>query len=154
MTSHSVPRPEQFTDFCWHDNAIHGFRLIEGSDGCSGELVLDIDYIVEWLAPKGGDNRFGFRVAPADLRFHEVTDLIISIDYASSHAAFQPMVIHAIQREVMIYPNGFSSFAWRIEINWPENSYISFRANGFTQLLRAEPIISNSQSLPPSQRKQ
>ncbi|MDZ4076523.1 MAG: hypothetical protein U1E04_17440 [Hylemonella sp.] len=136
----------------WHDNAIHGFRMVEGADGCSGELVLDIDFIVEWLSPESGNNAFSFRIAPADLTFHDVTELVISIDYASSTAALQPMTIHEIHREAVTYQNGHSSFAWRLEINWPRNSSISFSSSGFTQVLRKQPISSGAQYLRPSER--
>ncbi len=149
-----MPQPERFEDFCWHDNAIHGFRIIEGEDGCSGELVLDIDYIVEWLQPQDDNAAFEFRVAPANLTFHEVTDLVVSVDYAASTAAFQPMIIHEIQREFVTNPKGYSSFVWNIDINWPRKSHISFHSSGFTQVLRAEPIVFGAQYLSPSQRAQ
>ena len=129
---------ERFEDYSWHDNAIHGFRIVEGPDGCGGELILDIDYIVKWLPPEGEDSAFQFRIAPAHLTFHDTTDLVISVDYASCTAALQPMTIHEIHRAVVTYPSGYSSFAWKIEINWPRNSFISFRSPGFTQTLRAE----------------
>lgn len=51
---------EDFNEINWHDNAIHGFQIIEGEDGCSGELNLDIDYIVEWIQPV--DNIFSYRL--------------------------------------------------------------------------------------------
>lgn len=127
---------EPFEGSGWHDNAVHGFRILEGEDGCSGELVLDIDYIVQWVSPENENNSYSFQIAPADLTFHDVTELVISIDYASSTAALQPMTIHEIHREVVTYPNGWSSFSWRIEINWPRNSFISFISSGFTQFLR------------------
>lgn len=143
---------DNFEKFNWHDNAIHGFRIVEGADGCSGELILDIDFIVEWLLPESPNNAFMFRVAPADLTFHDVTNLVISIDYASSTAAFQPMAIHEIHREIVTYPNGYSSFAWKIAINWPRNSTISFHSNGFTQVMRKPPLTSDVQHLSPAER--
>lgn len=149
---HNVPLPSRFEDFSWHDNAVHGFRVIEGPDGCSGELVLDIDYLVEWLPPKAKGDGFEFRIAPADLIFHEATDLVISVDYAGSSAALGPMSIHQVHREVITYQNGSSSFAWKIEMNWPTNAFISFQSTGFTQALRAEPVVSGIQRLLPSQR--
>jgi hypothetical protein len=48
----------------WHHNSVHAFRVVEGKDG-AGELVLDIDHIVEWIESEKG---YKFRVAPADLR--------------------------------------------------------------------------------------
>lgn len=145
---------EKFEDYSWHDNAIHGFRIVEGDDGCSGDLILDIDFILEWLAPQGDDEPFSFRIAPANLTFHEVTDLVVSIDYSASTAAFQPMMIHEIHRSAVTYSNGYSSFSWKVEINWPRNSFISFVSSGFTQELRSEAIVSSAQYLSPSQRSQ
>jgi hypothetical protein len=136
----------------WHDNAIHAFRIREGEDGCSGELILDIDFILEWLAPV--EHSFNFRIAPADLTFHEVTDLVVSIDYASATAATQPMTIHEIRREAISYPNGHRSFKWNIEINWPPKGLISFQSIGFTQSLRMEPVVSGAQYLQAAERKQ
>lgn len=146
--------PERFEDYSWHDNAVHGIRILEGPDGCGGELILDIDFIVEWLPPQAGETAFEFRIAPAHLTFHDVTDLVISVDYASCTAALQTMTIHEIHREVVKYPNGYSSFAWKIEINWPRNSFFSFCSPGFTQVLTAPPIVSDAQYLSPLQRMQ
>lgn len=145
---------EKFEDYSWHDNAIHGLRIVEGNDGCSGDLVLDIDFILEWLAPPRDDESFSFKIAPANLTFHEVTDLVVSIDYAASTAACQPMMIHEIHRNPITYSNGYSSFTWKIEINWPRNSFISFDSSGFTQELKSEAIVSSAQYLSPSQREQ
>lgn len=69
-----------FERLSWHDNHVHGLRIVEGEHG-SGELVLDIDHIVEWLPPVEGSCRF--LLAPATLTFHEVYDLRIEIDYTA-----------------------------------------------------------------------
>ena len=134
-----------FEKMNWHDNAIHAFRIREGEDDCSGELDFDIDYILEWLGPES--NSFSFRLAPATLTFHGVSDLIISVDYAKATACVQPMIIHAIHREIETRPNGYSSFNWTVEINWPPQSSISFSSSGFTQVLHGQPIISGAQYL-------
>jgi hypothetical protein len=140
----------EFEKMIWHDNAIHGFHIRESGDNCNGELDFDIDYILEWLAPE--NNSFSFRVAPAMLTFHDVSDLIISINYAKITAAVQPMTIHEIRREVINYANGFSSFKWMIEINWPLDSFISFEASGFTQKMYGQQVASGAQYLQPSER--
>jgi len=144
---------DRFEDLNWHDNAIHAFRITEGDDGCSGQLTLDIDYILEWISPTDQDGRFSFVVSPADLVFLQVTDLVISIDYASCSASLQPMTIGEIRREVVTYPNGYSSFSWNIELNWPEDSFISFHSPGMSQVLKGESVRSTSQGLMPSQRR-
>lgn len=140
---------DDFEKIHWHDNAIHGFRILEGE--LCGDLVFDIDFISEWLSPVEG--AFSFRVAPSDLTFHEVSDLIVSINYAAASAAVQPMTIHEIHRETITYPNGYSSFSWRIELNWPPNSFFTFQSRGFTQHQRMEPIITGAQYLSPSERQ-
>jgi hypothetical protein len=144
-----VTTTDDFDGFQWHDNAIHGIRVEEGDDGCLGQLILNIDFIVEWLAST--DNTFSFRIAPADLAFHGVSDLIISVNYAAATAAVQPMMIHQIHRESMTHPNGYSEYSWKVEINWP-SGFISFKANGYTQTLRQEPVTSGAQYLSPAER--
>ena len=143
---------QQFEDLSWHDNAIHGFRIAEGNDGCSGQLTFDIDYIVEWICPTEEEGAFKFIVSAADLIFFEVTDLVIHVDYASCSASLQPMIIHEIQRKILTYPNGYSSFFWKIELNSPSNSYISFQSPQMSQMLRGKPVRSAAQFLWPSQR--
>jgi hypothetical protein len=133
----------------WHDNHIHGFTIREGEDG-AGQLVLDIDHILEWLPPKAGC--YSFMISPAYLVFHEINDLVISIDYASLPAAIQPMSIAQIERQEITYPSGYKSFQWRIEINWPRGE-ITFKGSGFSLELRARPIESSSQALSPEQRQ-
>jgi len=139
---------EDFGKIQWHDNAIHGFRILEG-DTC-GELVFDIDFIAEWLPPLNG--KYSFKVAPSSLTFHEVSDLVISINYAEASAAVQPMTIHEIQRESITYPNGYKSFRWKVDINWLPKSFFSFCSPGFSQLQRMEPITTEAQYLSPSER--
>ncbi len=42
-----------FDQMPWHDNAVHGIRIIEGQHG-SGELALDLDYMhlkISYLRP-------------------------------------------------------------------------------------------------------
>ncbi len=141
---------EDFDKIQWHDNAIHGFRILEGEDGFGGELILDIDFIVEWLGPF--NNSFSFRIAPADLTFHDMSDLVISVDYAAMPSAVQPMQIAEIHRESITYPNGFTTFNWKIEIGWPPDGFIKFVSPGFTQKLRRRPITSKSQYLSELQR--
>ena len=140
---------DDFEKIQWHDNAIHAFRIVEGE--ICGDLVLDIDFIVEWLPPVEGAYRF--RVAPSDLTFHEVSDLVVSINYAAASAAVGPMTIHEIHRESVTYPNGYSSFAWKVELNWPPNSFITFCSDSFTQSQRIEPITTGAQYLSPEERK-
>ena len=133
----------------WHDNHVHAFRILEGADG-SGDLIFDLDYIVEWI--KTPENRFHFRILPVSLTFHGVMFLQASIDYATPTAAFSPFMIHEIERRSEQREH-YVAQLWTISINWPNGKFI-FEAQGFTQRGFGEPILSDGQCLSPDLRKE
>jgi hypothetical protein len=57
----------------------------------TSELVLDLDFIVDWMCGVAGGGQF--RVAPATLAFHGVTDPRIRIDWGDSGFQVAP---HAV----------------------------------------------------------
>jgi len=85
----------QFGEMSWHDNHVHSLRIIEREHG-AGDLVLDLDYILEWVTCE--DDNCEFRIVPAILTFNGVTNLRVSLDYATPTAALGPFSIHTIQR--------------------------------------------------------
>jgi hypothetical protein len=133
----------------WHDNHVHGLQ-IEADDDGTGRLILDLDYIVEWLCPV--DGAYSFRVAPATLTFNRVFGLKIELDWATVQAGMTPFSISQISREKREHPSGYEDWLWSIGVNWPEG-FISFIGTGFHQRLRSEPIITQAQHLEPGQRK-
>nr|CAP48331.1 putative integron gene cassette protein [uncultured bacterium] len=133
-----------FEEMNWHDNHVRGFSIREGKSG-AGELVLDIDYITQWNCEP--DHSYSFLIQPATLTFHEASDLVITLNYASMTLALVPPAIHSISREPYQYPNGYREFAWRIEFNVP-NGEITFKASSFSQQARGEAAKSDSQFLP------
>jgi hypothetical protein len=135
-----------FAEMSWHDNHVHGLQIRSGEHG-AGELVLDIDYIVEWLCETDGTCQF--RLAPASLTFRDVTDLRIDVDFASVSAALGPFSIGEIRREFTGSPP--AAAAWRIDVNWPRGA-ISFHAIGFTQVLRGPAVVKAEQWLEPAER--
>lgn len=146
-----------FEQLSWHDCHIWGFSLRAGDDNdLMSQLVLDVDFIVEWVC--GTDGKTGrFRVAPASLVFDEVTDLRIHADWGTSGfpVSVTPPSIDSIERECvpdrMVYP-ARPYYCWQIKFNWPAGAEIVFKAVGFTQTLRAEPVLSDTQHLPLRQR--
>jgi hypothetical protein len=145
-------------DRSWHDNALYGLRLDVG-DHARGDwhadLVLDIDHIVEWLC--GVDRRIRFRVAPATLTFNDVTDLRVAIDCGDSggRIAIQTLSIDRITRERIPDQKiclDRPYYRWRIALNAPQGGLLTFGASGFTQALRAEPVLLDQQQLPPPDR--
>ncbi|HKJ18733.1 MAG TPA: hypothetical protein VJ984_15370 [Xanthomonadales bacterium] len=137
----------QFDDMSWHDNHIHGFRVLEGEQGL-GVLELDIDYILEWLKEPNG--RFRFRILPSTLRFIDVCDLRMSLDYAAQTAALGPFSIHSIER-LIERRERYDAKIWKIELNWPVGE-ITFEASGFEQQGRGQPVVHEEQCLTASMR--
>jgi hypothetical protein len=137
-----------YDSLSWHDNHVYGLEIQEGEHG-TGELILHLDHIVEWLPPV--DGACSFRIAPAILSFREVSGLKLALDYFNVSAAMTPFSIGEIVREAITYATGYHSYRWSISINWPEG-LITFEAPGFTQRLLAAPVISSDQFLPASLR--
>jgi hypothetical protein len=63
----------------WHDNAIHAVALEPVPDH-PGRLLLDLDYIVEWVAPEAPATTLSFWICPATLVFDRAWDLTTDID--------------------------------------------------------------------------
>ncbi len=147
-----------FERLSWHDNHVYGLRLDIGdidADDWRSDLVFDIDHIVEWV--RGDDARVRFRVAPARLTFHGVTDLRLGVDWGDSghRTSLSEMSIagierHRIENQMIFLDRPY--YRWVIELNSPAGGEIAFGAVGFTQVLRAEPLLIDEQKLKPAQR--
>ena len=132
-----------FESMSWHDNHVHGLQIEGGGAHGTGTLVLDLDYITEWLPPV--DGAFQFRLAPATLTFQDVFGLRIELDWIGK--GMTPFSISGIGREKL--PHG--SWAWTIGVNWPEG-FITFESTGFTQALRAPVVTKAEQCLETHER--
>jgi hypothetical protein len=152
------PSSPDFDALSWHDNALYGLRLDVGDPSRGdwhADLVLDIDHIVEWL--RGADGQFRFRLAVATLAFHDVTDLRVAIDSGDrgGRVALHELSIDAITRERIRDQKiclDRPYWRWRIALNWPQGGAISFGASGFSQTLRAAPVVQDRQQLSPADR--
>ena len=138
----------------WHDNVVYGLSFDRGEPDegdWRSDLVLDIDHIVEWLCGAPGD--FHFRVAPANSRFHDVTDFSIAVDQGDSggrNAMFE-WSIDRVDRLRLDRP--FDYWRWTIHLHANPGGRIAFCASGFTQHLRAEPVLVAEQRLRSSVRR-
>jgi hypothetical protein len=137
-----------FDTLSWHDVRVHGFRIVEGEHG-TAELVLDIDFILEWRSSE--DAGFRFRVAQAILQFHQVFGLRFSLDYVACSAGMTAFSIERIEREAIGDEDQSPSYRWRIAVNWPEGC-LEFEAPGFSQWLVGEIVEQDAQALNPAQR--
>ena len=138
-----------FERLSWHDCHIWGIELRVGDPDegdWTGDLALDFDFIVEWV------RRGQYRVAPATLVFHGVTDPRIDIDWGRSgfQVALHTVTIDSIERERIQDQKVHLDrpyYSWRIRLNWPAGGEIALGAVGFTQTLRAEPVFSETECL-------
>ena len=142
-----------FERLSWHDCHIWAIEVRPGDPDeghWTSDLALDIDFIAEWICGVGGGGQF--RVAPATLVFHGVTDPKIDINWGRSgfQVALHPASIATIEREAVREQKVYLDrpyYRWRIGLSWPDASEITFGAVGFTQTLRAEPILTERQCL-------
>jgi len=107
----------------------------------------------------GDGDRPRFLVAPATFIFHNVTDLRISIDFDDSglQRASSEIRIGGVTRMQQLKEEQnicleWPYYFWRIEIMSPPASEITFGASGFTQTLRAAPVLLAEQKLTPGDR--
>ena len=152
MSSHTLTDAD-FDRMSWHDNHVHGLRIVgaEVADHFvlkSGELVLDLDYIVEWV--NLSEERLQFRIQPSTLRFLEVSSLRIVIDYSTPQSLLWPFSIHGIECAV-VPRERYEARLWTIRLSSPEGA-ITFEADGFEQTGWGKIVESAEQCLLPSER--
>ena len=122
----------------WHDCAVHALAFRPERF----ELRLDLDYLLEWIAPPEPGGDYAFRVAPAPLAFHNVAD--VALDLAPWTAALP--TLNAITRaDPHPTPDG-RLMTWSWELDGHEGA-IRLRATGYTQALRSAPRVTPAQRL-------
>ena len=138
---------EQFEEMSWHDNHVHAFRIVKGEYG-SGQLILDLDYILEWVNDDSGGMRF--RIIAATLMFEGVTNLRMVLDYETPTAGLCPFSLNGIERRIEARER-YDALLWTLDINWPAGE-ITFEADGFEQRGIAQPVLTVDQFLNPEDR--
>lgn len=147
-----------FDQLSWHDCHVWAIRFDVGdpdANDWTSDLILDLDFIVEWVRPSA--DRFAFRVAPATLIFQGVTDPRVEIHWAKTgfQGALHPVSIAEISRERVQDQKVYLDrpyYSWRIELNWPTGE-ITFGAVSFTQTLLADPVLKDQQHLSRAERR-
>jgi hypothetical protein len=153
-----VPAGDDSERVSFHDCHIYRVELRAGDpelQNWTSDLALDIDFIVEWICGPGA--KCEFRVAPADLIFHQVTDLRMNIEWSRSgfQNSIHPMSIEAVEQKPVKEQKVCLDrpyYSWTIHLNWPAGGEIAFGAAGFTLTQRAEPILTPRQHLLSSER--
>jgi hypothetical protein len=149
-----------FEQMTWHDCHVWGIHLRAGDpeqDGWISDLIFDLDYIAEWICAANAPALF--RVAPAQLVFHGVTDLAINVNWGGTgfQCALHDMSIDRVDREPVIEQKVFLDrpyHKWTIHLNWPAGGKIIFGAVGFTQTLSGSERILDRQKLSLAERSE
>lgn len=140
----SVWTDADFERMSWHDATLWGmaFQLKDH------EFVLDIDYIVKWESSPD-DGFYRLWIAPATVVFQNVYDLRLDV------ALDFDVVIQDLLRADPRVPRNATFIARNTEWEWTIDfgaGSISFRAVGFKQYFRRQPVMNNAQFLPLHER--
>ena len=116
----------------WHDNAVHAVALEPVPDH-PGRLLLDLDYIVEWVPAEPPAATLSFWICPATLVFDQAWNLTADIDLQGW--SFQ-LFLNEISR------SGPDERGWSEWTLAGDHLSIELSAPGFTQYLRRPPVHS------------
>lgn len=147
----TIPRIEERL----HDCKIHGLRLI--SEQFRSELLLDIDYVVQWpdCLQSADEGQLKFKVARATLRFLYVSNCSIHLDfnYILPQSFGLDVFIFEASKTPIAIPRGCASyFAWKIQTN-SEKSWLEFNSSDVHLELCSNPIeVTMRQHLTESER--
>lgn len=136
----SVWTHADFTEMSWHDATVHGLS-VQPTDDVPPRLLLDLDYLVQWVHPVPPETYFSFWVAPATLVFDEVWDLTGDLDFTGWIPDLTLDGIHRLPPD-----DGREDLPlWHIEGHAFE---LRFRAAGYRQYFRQAPALESRQTLP------
>ncbi|OBA73896.1 hypothetical protein A5641_00010 [Mycobacterium sp. 1554424.7] len=131
-----------FEQMSWHDCAVHAVA-VEPAPPNPGRLLVDLDYIVEWVCPEPPANAFSFAICPATLVFDEAWDLVGDINLRGF--SFE-LSLETLGRSD---PDEHGACEWTLA---GHEFTLALRAPGFSQYLRRAPIRSPQQRLSVSER--
>lgn len=134
----------------WHDSTVHGMAIFGDAENYTSELVLDIDYIFQWVTPNPPDKHFTFWITPCTLVFNDVFDLKINFETGLIYP-IEMEIADLVRLDTVELPNGSLTNEWKIEISMVGE--IAFKATGYTQYVRMQPIHQASQELSLAIRK-
>lgn len=126
-----------FEEMGWHDSHIHAISFPNEDL----ELSLDIDYLFKWILDDTS-GLYNFWVSPCILLFFNVLNLKISIDFQNTIGL---NILDIKRLNPRLSPNRKTTL-WDFEIV-TDKGYIKFESSGYRQVVKKQPIISQSQVL-------
>jgi hypothetical protein len=150
---------EDFDELSWHDSAVHAFAFEPGAPGRVlvvdidtamqdleseptpstpetrkvGRLLLDLDYIVDYVDPTSAERWFSFWMSPGTLAFENVYNL--EGDFGRYETLEGYLALDNIRRSE---PDDDGEREWTLD---GFNFALTFRSRGFRLYLRRAPIL-------------
>jgi hypothetical protein len=148
-----------FKEISFHDNHVYGFSVRQKEFG--EDLILDIDYISEWICHE--DRTCSFKIIPADLIFSDIVDLEINLSWGKSLTQPDPQyaITHSLSGEIILNGINIENYEEPIYIGYqkyifeffsPEKGIMNFGAKKVSLIGRKPPVNSQEQHLDWSQR--
>jgi hypothetical protein len=137
---HELYTDDDFSSLGFHDCYVYGIRW----DCDRFTLQLDLDYIVKWVEPEATDDCYRFWVSPAELRFLNVADASVTLNWVGVAPECQIQEIR--QHGSRTTPNNSIQKDWEIELAAPEGEIVLW-ATGFELRIKRPPQLSSTQRL-------
>ena len=126
-----------FEDMSWHDCYVYEISFPDENQ----KLRLDIDYIFDWVLERDS-NMYRFWVSPSQLTFLNVLYLKLHLDFQNTVG----LTIEKIKRGNPRKLHATTKPIWDYEI-MTDKGLITFQSSGFLQEVKAQPILSEYQTL-------
>ncbi len=124
----------------WHDCVIHAFAFQPERY----ELLIDLDYIFEWIQPKPDETHYQFWIAPATLRFENAYDISFDLETCGG------LSLSSLKRDNPRRPRNADYIGHEEEWEWTldtNEGQITLQSVGYKQFIRARPRLMPAQSL-------
>lgn len=121
----------------WHDSHIHAFSFPNEEL----DFSLDIDYLFQWILDNKS-NIYHYWISPCTLTFVNTLNLEVSLDFQNSTG----ININNIQKSNPRLSLNKKITLWDFEIE-TDKGFIKFESSGFKQIVKQQPILSQSQVL-------
>ncbi len=119
-----------FPQMGWHDCHVYQLKLAER------ELILDIDYVLQWNQPEIEGMPFTFWITPATLVFNDVDN--ISFDFSKGFDG-------GVEIDDIVLTEHEAGRHWTIIT---QQGDVQFNASGYRQFIRQEPFFKYGQIIP------
>jgi len=134
----SILTDKDFEKMDWHDVQIHAIAMANEFPRLV-ELLLDLDYIIQWVDPRPPEEYHNFWLAPATLVFENVSELNIRLQTEQLECQIDEM-----KRDARMTPSGVLIWQWTLSLHQGE---LSFWSTGYKQYFRQRPIFHKKQHL-------